>query len=750
MKKNAIIFVFALGFVLLAGLASAYSIEITWASSLAGFSERWYECTEPTCSSVNPTPVLKSSTNEKTATSTLEAEGEKYYSVYLYKEGYIPKNIILKTWGLYRNTFYPIWAKKQDTKAEITSTSVPENFTVGTPAQITAAIGSAFHFSERGTKTSSYIPQDLVGEHYSSLTSIKFSVADINGREVASYSTQANIPIDKTSDVSYFWTPSAKGEYTITITTNVIDSQAEQETAIPQSTQTGVIVREAESQDFPPETFIDKPQGNPTIPKGYTLFLTGHAEDDGEIISYLWTFRSPDGDNYAKNTKDATFLFSTLGIWTVTFNAQDDKGQWDSTPATALITVKSSQQNLLNAVIDSPESDIIITEGKTITLYGHAENENQQPVGASEYLWKFYLNNEEYPLTKDTPSAGTFLFGVGVWDITFNVKDANGVWDSTPAKVRITVKESSQSSPTIQITAPKQGEIIQGTYQIKWMAEDKEQESSSLKIKLEYRIQPENLFEKILNSITKHNSWEILSETSTNSGSYFWNTENVKSGIYQIKITAEDNTGKTGEDIVSFVGIYQKPSEENPIAQFTYYARENLEVRFDASQSYDPFGKITGYEWDFGDGEKGYGEKTSHFYSATGTYNVKLTVTDNAGNKNSITKQVTISERDANPPEKASHNVIIVNVIQKVRKDGDVDLYVNLRNKGVEKEKLTLTATTGTSASVLARSTIKLEKNEESWEWLSIDKSEVGKNAVIKVEISSKECYALRYVVLSV
>ena len=78
-----------------------------------------------------------------------------------------------------------------------------------------------------------------------------------------------------------------------------------------------------------------------------------------------------------------------------------------------------------------------------------------------------------------------------------------------------------------------------------------------------------------------------------------------------------------------------------PIANFTYSVDESP-VLFDASSSYDPDGTIIFYEWDFGDGSIGYGKITCHKYCDMGTYNVTLTVMDNTGLKDSITKSIDV------------------------------------------------------------------------------------------------------------
>jgi len=56
-----------------------------------------------------------------------------------------------------------------------------------------------------------------------------------------------------------------------------------------------------------------------------------------------------------------------------------------------------------------------------------------------------------------------------------------------------------------------------------------------------------------------------------------------------------------------------------------------LSLVFDASQSSDRDGSITGYSWDFGDGTNSLGSQASHTYTNLGQFAVTLTVTDNDG-----------------------------------------------------------------------------------------------------------------------
>lgn len=80
-----------------------------------------------------------------------------------------------------------------------------------------------------------------------------------------------------------------------------------------------------------------------------------------------------------------------------------------------------------------------------------------------------------------------------------------------------------------------------------------------------------------------------------------------------------------------------------PVAAFTADTNTPLQATFDAGQSSDPDGSLTGYRWDFGDGTSDIGTTPTHRYAAAGTYQVRLTVTDDDGGTNTLTKDVTVA-----------------------------------------------------------------------------------------------------------
>lgn len=69
-------------------------------------------------------------------------------------------------------------------------------------------------------------------------------------------------------------------------------------------------------------------------------------------------------------------------------------------------------------------------------------------------------------------------------------------------------------------------------------------------------------------------------------------------------------------------------------------------ILFDASSSFDSDGgAIVRYHWNYGDGETEEGVINTKDYTATGTFLVTLTVTDNQGKSSSLTKAITVAAK---------------------------------------------------------------------------------------------------------
>ncbi len=106
--------------------------------------------------------------------------------------------------------------------------------------------------------------------------------------------------------------------------------------------------------------------------------------------------------------------------------------------------------------------------------------------------------------------------------------------------------------------------------------------------------------------------------------------------------TVRAASGSKTAEIEVTVDENQLPSADFSLSPSSVKVGET--VYFNGSLSADSDGKIVNWEWNFGDGGSGRGEKTSHVYSKTGTYAVMLKVTDNDGGSDGSEKPVIITE----------------------------------------------------------------------------------------------------------
>jgi len=105
------------------------------------------------------------------------------------------------------------------------------------------------------------------------------------------------------------------------------------------------------------------------------------------------------------------------------------------------------------------------------------------------------------------------------------------------------------------------------------------------------------------------------------------------------------------------------------------------EIQFSSSNSTDPDGKITSYEWDLGDSsipgkELSTDPNPKYTYNSPGVYKVKLTVTDNDGDSATVSINVIVNNRK---PEVEVGGDITANVFEVIHFNGtgyDFDGYI--------------------------------------------------------------------------
>jgi PKD repeat protein len=114
-------------------------------------------------------------------------------------------------------------------------------------------------------------------------------------------------------------------------------------------------------------------------------------------------------------------------------------------------------------------------------------------------------------------------------------------------------------------------------------------------------------------------------------------------GKYLVRLTTTTSNG--GIATTSQTVSVTVPNQV-PVASFVSSCRY-LACSFDGTRSADPDGTIASYKWDFGDGKSATGASPAHSFAASGSYQVKLTVTDNKGATGSTTNTVTVAANQA-------------------------------------------------------------------------------------------------------
>jgi len=140
--------------------------------------------------------------------------------------------------------------------------------------------------------------------------------------------------------------------------------------------------------------------------------------------------------------------------------------------------------------------------------------------------------------------------------------------------------------------------------------------------------------------------------------------------IRNILTTTAEDLGTAGRDEYFGYGIVDAPAaiqaaggsgNQFPVADFTF-STNLLTVNFtDASTDAD--GTIVSWDWNFGDSGSSAAQNPQHTYAASGTYSVTLTVTDDEGATDDVTKDVTVSDG-------IIHDIYVFDITQTVSRAG--------------------------------------------------------------------------------
>ena len=354
---------------------------------------------------------------------------------------------------------------------------------------------------------------------------------------------------------------------------------------------------------------ITKPIANAgddrVIHEGTQVTFNGSSSTDNvEIVSYIWTF--VDVTQQTLLDANATYIFATPGVYTVTLNVSDAADNWDTDEV--IITVLDVTMPVADA---GPNQTI--DEDTSMTFDGSASIDN---VGITSYTWSFFDVTPQ-TLTGMNP---TYTFNTpGNYPVTLTVTDA--ALNSATDTVVVTVLDITKP-----IANAGDDQVVHEDVTVVFNGSGSYDPEGGL--------------------ITSY-IWTFIDDTlQTLSGvnsTYIFEIP----GIYNVTLTISDEQGNSATDIVTITVVDATWPAAN--AGLDQIVDEDTLVNFDGSASLDNVG-ITSYIWTFTDGtlQTIFGINSNYTFETPGVYTVTLNVSDAEGHHTTDTVAITVL--DITPP----------------------------------------------------------------------------------------------------
>ncbi|MTD12744.1 PKD domain-containing protein [Nakamurella sp. YIM 132087] len=326
----------------------------------------------------------------------------------------------------------------------------------------------------------------------------------------------------------------------------------------------------------------------------------GSTDTDGTIASYAWNF----GDNTTGTGATPSHSYTAAGTYQVTLTVTDDKGATNAITKPVTVTAPPANQ--------APTASFT---AQAMELTGNFDaTASSDPDGTiASYAWNFGDGTSGTGKTVSHPYAAA-----GTYQVTLTVTDNKGATGTSTQPLQVTAPVPNQA-PTANFTSS----VENLTVNVESTSTDTDGTIAAV-------------------------AWNF-GDGATATGAAAVHTY-TSAGTYQVRITVTDDDGATGTITKPVTVTAAPPANVAPTAAFTNTAN-GLTAAFNGSTSTDPDGTITAYSWNFGDGvtDLTSGATVSHPYAAAGTYQVSLTVTDDKGATNTVTKPVTVNAPVAAP-----------------------------------------------------------------------------------------------------
>ena len=320
------------------------------------------------------------------------------------------------------------------------------------------------------------------------------------------------------------------------------------------------------------------------------------TDADGTIASYSWNW----GDGSTAGTGvTASHSYATAGTYTITLTVTDNGGL--TATSTGSVTVAAAPP-----VNQAPVSSFTVLPSQlTVNVDGSGSTDADGTIAG--YAWNFGDG------TAGTGVTTSHVYGAaGTYTITLTVTDDDGATNASSQPVQV-VAPAPNAKPVASFTSDVDGL----TANLTSTSTDSDGEIVSY-------------------------AWDLGDGQSSTEPSLVHSY--AAAGSYSVKLTVTDDDAATTTVTKTVTVTAPPPANVPPTAAFTSVVN-GLAVAFDGTGSTDTDGTVSAYMWDFGDGSTDpvTTSTANHSYAVTGTYPVTLTVTDDKGATNLVTKNVTVT-----------------------------------------------------------------------------------------------------------
>lgn len=337
---------------------------------------------------------------------------------------------------------------------------------------------------------------------------------------------------------------------------------------------------------------------NPTsgsIPLTVIFDGSESLDPDGEVVDYEWDL---DGDGqYDDGTGEiATYTYTKFGTYKVKLRVTDNNNETDVEEMDFVLDQSKLPTATLNV---ATEEGNVLYVGET---YLFKADDASSPNGSvNQYEWDF---GDGSSITKNKTAEHAFS-RAGTYTVTLKLTDEKREVGTVTRELNV-VTEASAPRPVIDTDQ-------------EWSDDDQSEITGKVPFKVKFNAaNSTDPDDDVVNT-----EWDLDGDNTVDKAGEETEFTYQEAGTYKVTLYMEDAKGNAAEASITVVVEAQGLNAD--ITADTLNGEVPLIVRFDASGSSYPDGKIVNYFWDFGTGVTRYDKaQVSYTFSTVGTHEVKV------------------------------------------------------------------------------------------------------------------------------